>query len=112
VRYGLRALRRSPAFTAVAVLSLAVGIGANTAIVGVVDALMWRSLPVRNASELAVVSASGFFSMSYGSFEALRDGGPSATDRRAIVRTDRYNVAISTADRPTASLDQRPVRAA
>lgn len=52
VRYGLRLLGRGPGFTAVAVLSLALGIGANTAIFSVIDALVLRELPVEKPAEL------------------------------------------------------------
>src|ERR1043165_154911 len=55
VRYGLRQLRLNPMFTAVAVLSLALGIGANTAIFQLVNAIRLRSLPVANPQELAYI---------------------------------------------------------
>uniref|UniRef100_Q01N82 Permease n=1 Tax=Solibacter usitatus (strain Ellin6076) TaxID=234267 RepID=Q01N82_SOLUE len=51
-QYAWRTLRHNPGFTATAVLSLALGIGANTAIFGLIDALMLRSLPVRDPQEL------------------------------------------------------------
>lgn len=52
VSYGLRMLRCSPVFTTVAVLSLALGIGANSAIFGLIDTLLLRPLPVPRAHEL------------------------------------------------------------
>jgi hypothetical protein len=54
-RFALRVLRRSPVFTAVAVLTLALGIGANGAIFGVADSLLARPLPGLETDRLAVV---------------------------------------------------------
>ena len=55
VRYALRTMRRTPAFTAAAVLSLAIGVGANTAIFSVASALLLRPLPYRDADRLAIL---------------------------------------------------------
>src|SRR5258708_18976627 len=57
LRGAIRALRATPAVTTVAILSLALGIGANTAIFSILNSLLLRSLPVRNPQELAIVAA-------------------------------------------------------
>jgi predicted permease len=56
LRYGLRQLRKSPGFTAVAVVSLALGIGANTAIFSLINGVLFKSLPVRDPHELRVIN--------------------------------------------------------
>src|SRR5262245_3836785 len=59
VRFALRTLLRSPLFTSIAVLSLGLGIGANTAIFTVMDQLMLRLLPVRDPDSLVMVYQKG-----------------------------------------------------
>ena len=59
LRFALRTFRRSPLFTAVAVLSLALGIGANTAMFTLIDQLMLRLLPVRDPEQLVMLWTTG-----------------------------------------------------
>lgn len=74
IRYALRTLRRNPAFAVTVILTLALGIGANTAIFSLFQAIMLRSLPIRAADELYFVAhgARGTPSSNYPYFERVR----------------------------------------
>ncbi|MBI1790530.1 MAG: ABC transporter permease [Acidobacteria bacterium] len=76
LRLTFRTIRRSPGFAAVAILSLALGIGANTAIFGMFDAVMLRLLPVRDPGRLVFVQSAGTAGRDgppYPCFELIRD---------------------------------------
>ncbi len=129
IAFGARMMRRTPVITLAAVLSLALGIGANTAIVSLMDVVLWRDLPVPAPKQLALVhwqgqgfprelsdGASGsmwkeegskiFDFFSYPSFRALRKGLNGRASLAAFAGTD--TVSVSFAGRPTVA-QQRPV---
>jgi putative ABC transport system permease protein len=90
VRYGVRLLTRHPGFTLVAVLTLALGIGANTAIFSLINSVMLRPLPVRDPGRLAVVGGIGrgfpsweWLQKEAGRFESVAAWGPSQFDLSA-----------------------------
>jgi len=117
LRYALRMLLRSPVLTSVAVLSLALGIGANTAIFSVINALMLRRLPVRSPEQLVMLRRDDGFQaefwrylgFSYPHFERLRDTAQVFSDLSTISLLDRFNVTVGG---PGGGLDPGQVRVA
>ncbi len=111
VAYGIRTLSRSPGTTAVAILSLALGIGANTAIFSLIDILLLRQLPVSNPQELVALTSPNVSGVSIGTsggerslltnreFEALRS--------RTSVFSGMFG-SQSNMMKSTASIDGKP----
>src|SRR5271168_4864499 len=106
LRYSLRQIRRSPGFMLTAVLTLALGVGANTAIFSLLDQALLRSLPVLKPQQLVVLSASGTAweghssnngagveeSFSYPMYRDLRDKG---TAFDGLIATSPTRVGIA-----------------
>lgn len=106
IRYGWRVLRRTPVVTAIAVLSLALGIGANTAVFTFVNAVLFKPLAVQDPARLVWVSAHPMFrTMSYPVVARFRARPDVFAAVAAVNSLDRSNVAVD--HQPP---DQRSVR--
>ena len=103
IRYGFRLLRRSPGFTVVAVLTLALGIGANTAIFQLIDAIRLRTIPVKNPEEVGTIRiadrhwGSGQFSTKYSQlsfpmWEQIRERQEGFSEM-AVWSSNQFNLA-------------------
>ncbi len=113
VRYALRRLRKSPGFAAIAVVTLALGIGANTAVFSVMNAVLLRTLPVRDPAQLyyaqiaagnqppgASNTGDGNTSFSEPVFEALRQRGDVFADLIAYAPLGEPKTAVRFGDTP------------
>lgn len=91
IRYGARTLLANPGFTATAVLSLALGIGANTAIFSILNAVMLRSLPVEDPKRLVVLQSGGNDYFTNPIWEQVRDHQQAFSGALAY-GTDRFDL--------------------
>jgi predicted permease len=104
IRYAIRMLAKNPGFTLIAILTLALGIGANTAIFSLTDQVLLRALPVRNPAQLAIVRGVGWktghvssdfddtTSFSYPEYKDLRERAPAFSGLLA-----RYGLSLNVA---------------
>jgi len=80
IRYGLRMLVKNPGFTAIALVTLAIGIGANTIMFSVVNTLLFRPLPVKDPDRLVRCEFDKFRLVIYSGYVELRDNNPVFSD--------------------------------
>lgn len=83
LRYGLRTLRKQPGFTAIAVLTLALGIGANSAIFSLIDAALLKSIPVRDERQLVLLQWKAHKDMQHRSMSTYGDCETNLQDKGA-----------------------------
>ena len=104
VRYGLRALRSSPMFTLTAVLSLALGIGANTAAFTLLHVALWKPLPVKNPEQIFELRRSDpNQGDSYYLFQKLSEAAPPFGDLAAAAKAApaRFGLTVDSSERVT-----------
>jgi predicted permease len=98
VRYALRMVRKSPGFATVVIVTLAIGIGANTAIVSVLDTVLRRELPVSNPQDLVFIRTAGDRGLGnappYPYFEHIRGEGTSFAGIAAFA-SDELRVEVN-----------------
>src|SRR5208283_2847302 len=109
LRYAVRQLRKSPGFATVAILTLALGIGANTAIFSLLDQALLRSLPVKDADRLVILKyegsntgnlqsrTDGHFYFSYPMYRDLRDRNSVFS---GLIATDWTQVGVQWHNQP------------
>src|ERR1044072_2699245 len=95
IRFGVRVLLKKPGFTLVAVLSLALGIGANTAIFSLVDAVLIKTLPVRQPEQLVLFGNGRGMGMSVGLPNSSFDLFSYPFYRQVQQRTDLFSGVAS-----------------
>ena len=93
LRYGARMLRKQPGFTLIAVVTLSLGIGANTAIFGIFSGVLLRPLPFPNAHQLLVAQGRPWMPVAH--FTAWREGQQSLTHLAAYYPRE-YHLAMPT----------------
>ncbi len=119
VGYAARVLRKSPAFASVAILSIALGVGANTAIFSVIDAVMLKSLPVRDPGQLVTVGdptrvssrsqGSGRTDIfSYPFYERFRESNGVFSDVYGSGRSEQLDVAFPDGKAAGSATDRSP----
>ena len=101
IRYAVRMLLKQPSFTLVAIVTLALGIGANTAIFSVVNAVLLRSLPYHKADQLIVLSSTtSSGELDVMSFPEAQDFGARMRSLEEVIAFRSQSVNVTGGERP------------